>query len=218
MSDDRARVPYKLALEAGRASIGAARQRAAELEPRDWSVLLVVVELTALWSRIEDRVALVEIARLAAWPLPPDDLPPAERARKRRLVARRVAQSLRRLEAVGALTYEPGRAGRPDDDGVSARHFGTVGVPVLGTEVGPQSQEMGTPAARNGHPGRARNGTRGSPPTEVPPKERTEPPGAPLEAGAVGGAGAQARAVADRETTRAGAEAARAALQRRKQT
>ena len=84
------RVPYKVAGAAGRDANSRYRAAAKNLTHADCRVFLVVLERTASYSRIEDRVTHRVLAELSG------------------LHAKTVATSLKNLSQYGVIDYEPG--------------------------------------------------------------------------------------------------------------
>lgn len=126
----KARDPYRHAGAAGRQAMAAARQ--AGLGSNGWQVLSVVVELTVLWSRLEDAVTIREItaARYGVEP-----------ARVARHQTNRVRETLKELAGLGLVIYvPPGRPGGEATVGLPSAH------PVDGGRVHPATGVSAHPA------------------------------------------------------------------------
>lgn len=129
-----------------------------DLGETDLRVLLAVHSLTCNWSRLSDRQSLSQIAKAAGLDAIDDPNLSGEDRRKKQHanVERRVSRSLRRLAAVGAITYTPAR-GRG--------HLSEIGIPAAKGDprVTLLGGEKVTPGAKKGDPAITRKVTHQSP-------------------------------------------------------
>lgn len=137
--DDHAeRVPYIALCQAGRAAFSAAM--AAEVTHRQLRVLVAVVNLTVLWSRLEDEISPDQLAEEAAIPGNADTR------------NRAIRRDLKRLVGLGIVTYTPGRG---------KGHVSLVGLPVLVTQKGAATDPL-LDDTKGGRSGIAKGGRLGS--------------------------------------------------------
>lgn len=85
------RVAYLEAGAAMRQALERAVVMAEYLKPRDWRVLLAVINLTASYSKISDETSVGQVSELSG------------------VSESRAAESLRRLDAAGVIVWKPTR-------------------------------------------------------------------------------------------------------------
>jgi hypothetical protein len=114
------RVEFIVANDAGRSAV--AKVLASQVTPRQLRVFLVVLDQTAHWSKLSDRITLAQLAEKAGIA-----------GKNQRDTEKRVADDLRRLDQLGVLHYIPGGRAR----GVAS----VVSIPpVRGVEIDPGMQ------------------------------------------------------------------------------
>ena len=107
--DERERIGYVEAAKAARATFARAREAEPALTAREWRMLTAVVDLTALYSRMMDRVSHKQLQKLAGI----SD-------------SRTVRRLLHKLADRGLIVYVPGRGAPSDRE--PARNFSAVGL------------------------------------------------------------------------------------------
>ncbi len=108
----RPRDSYRDVGESTRAVLQAAATAEPPLRPREWRVLSAVLQVTATWSRLQDRVTHEQLAPLCGLDKPTD--------------RRDLARELRSLATRGLIVYEPG-VSLPGE----RRRPSTVGLPPV---------------------------------------------------------------------------------------